>query len=110
MSANGRSGKGDADAVAEALDLKWVVRHRGSEDDYMTRYRQAAARLASTLKAARVAYSALTRLLHPTGLHVKERPAEAIRRVAHGESVTWMGFAIQVVASDLRCTVTDEAW
>ena len=84
---------------------------------FVDRSRQGAAEMervtesiARGLKAARVAYSALTRLLHPTGLHVKERPAEAIRRVAHGESVTWMGFAIQVVASDLRCTVTDDGW
>lgn len=59
---------------------------------------------------AREAYRQLAELLRPTGLWVKEREADAVKNVSHGEPVKWMGFGIRLVGGDFCYTVTDHAW
>jgi RNA-directed DNA polymerase len=59
---------------------------------------------------ARAAYRRLTRLLQPTGLRLKEQEADAVKWLAHGEPVTWMGFGIRLAGDEFRYSVTDQAW
>ena len=57
MSNNGRPDRGQTAALAEILNPKWVLRHRGSTPDFIRRYRAwagkaAASKLAGLRKAA----------------------------------------------------------
>ena len=57
------------------------------------------------------AYKALLTRLRAAGLKLKECEADAVRDVAGGEGVTWMGFDIGVTTEGgLQYGVTDAAW
>ena len=43
-------------------------------------------------------------------MRLKEQEADAVKWLAHGEPVTWMGFGIRLAGDEFRYSVTDQAW
>jgi hypothetical protein len=63
-----------------------------------------------TAKEARTAYAALAGLVRAAGFELKEAAGEAVRPVARGEEVRWMGYGVRGTAGGLAYAVTDGAW
>ena len=66
--------------------------------------------LCRTPAQARDAYDTLVGLLPPAGFDLKEGKEDAVRLVAAGQGVEWMGFGIGVAEDGLRYSITDDAW
>ena len=89
------------------LDRTWRRLHPSVP---MLRFADDILLLCRTPKQARTAYANLVAMLRPAGFGLKESRLDAIRRLAAGAEVNWMGFAIGVAEDGLRYTVTDDAW
>jgi hypothetical protein len=66
--------------------------------------------LCASKREAREAYTALVRLLQAAGFAVKESLDAAVKFVAKGEPVKWMGYGIRGSGDGLAYTVTADAW
>ena len=89
------------------LDRPW----RGSNPDApLVRFADDIVLLCQDRLQAGDAYRALLARLRSAGLKLKECEADAVRDLAGGESVTWMGFAIGGTPEGLKYGVTGAAW
>lgn len=66
--------------------------------------------LCRTTKEALEAYDILIQLVHAAGLELKEGVEDAVKSVATGEWVKWMGYGIGGSGGGLKYTVTPAAW
>jgi hypothetical protein len=90
------------------LDRKWRRLHPKIP---LLRFADDILLLCETEEQARAAYATLTGLLRAAGLRLKEDQATSIRRVAEGQSVTWLGFEIHAGEDDgLQVAIGRDAW
>jgi hypothetical protein len=89
------------------LDRKWRELH---PDIPLLRFADDILLLCKSQKRARDAYASLSKLLREAGFELKESVEEAVKRVAKGESVKWMGYSIRNTADGLAFKVTVDAW
>jgi hypothetical protein len=89
------------------LDRKWRESH---PEIPLLRFADDILLMCRTEKQARDAYAALTKYIRDAGFELKETCDDAIKGVAKGELVDWMGFGIRGAGGGLSFKVTDDAW
>ncbi len=89
------------------LDRKWRVLHQKIP---LLRFADDILLLCKTEQQAGDAYTSLAKLLAEVGFALKESVEDAIKRVAKGESVKWMGYGIRGTGDGLTFNVTADAW
>lgn len=89
------------------LDRKWRALHPTLP---LLRFADDILVLCRTENQARDAYAALSALVRAAGFELKETAEAAIKAVAQGEPVKWMGYGVHGTPSGLAYTVTPDAW
>jgi hypothetical protein len=89
------------------LDRPWRRLH---SDVPLLRFADDILLLCRTRKRAVAAYRSLVEVLRPTGMALKEGQDEAIKVVARGDRVEWLGFGMADAGGRLEYTPTRAAW
>jgi hypothetical protein len=89
------------------LDRKWRVLNPKIP---LLRFADDILLLCKTEKQAHDAYTSLAKLIREAGFQLKESAGDAIKCVAKGESVKWMGYGIRGTEDGLSFKVTVDAW
>ena len=90
-----------------SLDRKWRQLHPGIP---LLRFADDILLLCDTALEAKRAYASLVKLLTPAGFQLKEKEPEAIRNIAEGRRVDWLGFDVGAEGSGLSFRILDSAW